>query len=69
MGGTRNRQLLTPGTLTRFEKNFFDLLPSRPRTVFLETDLLPDVVAEFLTIKTLAEIPQKGISVAESPAG
>jgi len=68
-GGDQARRPLIPGALPRFEENFFDLLPSRPRTIFLETDLLPDVVAELLTIKTLAEIPKEGVSVDEGAAG
>jgi beta-mannosidase len=68
-GGDQNREAILPGTRARFAENFFDLLPNRPRTIFLETDLLPGEVAELLKIKTLAEIPKEGTQVLEEHDG
>jgi beta-mannosidase len=49
-----------PDAPSRFEANFFDLLPNRPRTVFVETSLSAQVLGERLRIRTLAEIPTEG---------
>ncbi len=51
---------------THFSDNFFDLLPHRPRTVRLETDLTPDQAEARLEIRTLAEIPQEGVDYDSS---
>ena len=49
--------------------NFFDLLPGRPRTVRLETDLTADDVEAALRIRTLAEIPREGLGVEDVRSG
>ncbi len=46
-----------------FLENFFDLLPGRPRTLFLETSLTPDAVRKGLRIRTLADVPREGLEV------
>jgi beta-mannosidase len=68
-GGDGRSEARLPGTLPRFGNNFFDLLPNRPRVIFLETGLLPEVVADLLTIRTLAEIPREGTPVMEESGG
>jgi beta-mannosidase len=55
-----------PDAPFRFEANFFDLLPNRPRVVFLATALSAQIVGEHLLIRTLAEIPTEG-QPASSP--
>jgi hypothetical protein len=49
-----------------FEENFFNLLPGRPRTIRIFTELTPQEVESALRIRTLAEIPQEGIPAAPS---
>lgn len=48
-------------------ENFFDLLPGRPRTVFLRTELVPEEVGASLKIRTLAEVPREGMGPAGRP--
>jgi beta-mannosidase len=43
--------------------NFFDLLPGRPFTVRLVTDLNLDQVEGSLKIRTLAEVPREGLGI------
>ncbi len=45
----------------RFPRNFFDLLPGRPLSLLLSTDLEPGRVEEELRVRTLAEIPGEGM--------
>ncbi len=54
---------------TRFSDNFFDLLPGRPRTVRLETNLSVDQAEAALKIRTLAEIPREGVGRSGNPSG
>jgi beta-mannosidase len=49
-----------------FPENFFDLLPGRPVTLQLATELSPDEVEEGLRIRTLAEVPREGVEVERS---
>ena len=44
-----------------FSDNFFDLLPGRPRSVVISTDLPLEVVRSGLRIRTLAEVPREGL--------
>ena len=53
----------------RFSDNFFDLLPGRPRTVRLDTDLTADEAETALRIRTLAEIPREGSGVEDVSSG
>ena len=46
-----------------FPENFFDLLPGRPFTMAVDTELPPAAVEEGLRIRTLAEIPREGVAV------
>ena len=48
-----------------FSDNFFDLLPGRPRTLSLQTDLTREAAERGLTIRTLAEVPREGSPVPE----
>lgn len=50
-----------PPLQPHFEDNYLDLLPGRPRSVRLFTDLTAQEAEEALRLKTLAEIPQEGI--------
>ena len=52
----------------RFSRNFFDLLPGRPVTVTVTTDTPPESFEGGLFVRTLAEVPQEGLSV-EGDAG
>jgi beta-mannosidase len=45
--------------------NFFDLLPGRPRTIQVTTELPMEGVRRGLRIRTLAEVPREGIPAAE----
>jgi len=53
----------------RFSDNYFDLLPGRPRTVLLATDLTADEAETALRIRTLAEIPREGSGVEDVDSG
>jgi beta-mannosidase len=52
----------------RFSENFFDLLPHRPRLVFLDTDLPVEEVEARLAVKTLADVPREGLAVDSLPS-
>jgi len=50
---------------TNLPENFFDLLPNRPFTLYLDTDLTLEELKTALTIKTLADVPREGVEVPE----
>jgi len=52
---------------TRFSDNFFDLLPGRPYTVRLWTDLPTHQIQASLGVRTLAEVPKEGMSPVGRP--
>jgi len=45
--------------------NFFDLLPDRPRTVRLRTQIPRESLERLIRIRTLAEIPKEGVPARE----
>jgi beta-mannosidase len=47
----------------RFSNNFFDLLPGRPQTVFIQTRKALEEVRAGLMVRTLAEVPAEGTPV------
>lgn len=54
---------------THFSDNFFDLLPGRPYSVTLDTDLTAVQAEQSLKVRTLAEVPREGLAATEDPAG
>jgi beta-mannosidase len=63
----RRPGLSTRGPAVAFSENFFDLLPGRPRTVHLITELSLEEVRRSLRIRTLAEVPREGLPTEEEP--
>ena len=47
----------------RFSHNFFDLLPGKPRTIRVHTDLPAKEVEARLRLKTVAEVPREGLEI------
>ena len=51
----------------RFSRNFFDLLPGRPTTVIVTTEVAAEAFEGQLSVRTLAEVPREGTRVEEIP--
>lgn len=45
----------------RFEENFLDLLPGRPKELLVETRIPPEEARGRLRLRTLAEVPREGV--------